>query len=85
MAQANPFVSVYILEVGTSFLQSHSGIRYVDLIEFANKVKSEHTGYTTHVLIRLMDEVRKFGAGLYIEILLNVFLDAERPNWRVRI
>jgi hypothetical protein len=66
-------------------LQRHGGIRYLDLIEFANKVKGEYTRYTTHVFIRLNGEVRKFAPALYIEILLNVFLDEERTNWRVKV
>jgi hypothetical protein len=49
MSQSNPFIDIYILEIGPAFLQRHGGIRYLDLIEFANKVKGEYTGYTTHV------------------------------------
>ena len=48
MAQTYPLIYIYVLEIRPAFLQTACGSRDVDLIEFANKIKSKYSRNTAH-------------------------------------
>ena len=54
MSQSHKPVSIDILKVGTALGERLSGSRYIDEVELANQVKSECSGYATHVITALV-------------------------------
>jgi hypothetical protein len=48
MTKAYPFINVNILEVRPALFQRHGSGRDIDLIEFADKIKGENSGYAAH-------------------------------------
>jgi hypothetical protein len=55
MSEADPLVYIYVLKIRATLLERHRSGCDIDLIEFADKIKGENSGYAAHSVGWIVD------------------------------